>query len=221
FAAAHPAHAAHLARYDHALKQRNRLLKDKASDALIRSLHPVLVAEGVAIAAARVEKIDQLNAAFANMETPFPLPHLAWEGRIESGLRENSARVVEEDYARLLDESIGEDRLIGQTRRGVHRSDVAVMHTGKNMKASQCSTGEQKALLLSLVLAHAQWLKTIHPERPLVLLLDEVAAHLDETRRAQLFLWIEKIPAQTWLTGTDAALFAPLSSALRINLPIE
>ncbi len=220
-AAAHPAHAAHLARYEHALKQRNKLLKERAANALIRSLHPVLVAEGVAIAAARVEKIDQLNAAFAGMETPFPLPHLAWEGVIENALREKAARVVEAEFAALLDASIAEDKIIGQTRRGVHRSDVSVRHTEKNIPASQCSTGEQKALLLSLVLAHAQWLKAVQPDRPLILLLDEVAAHLDETRRAQLFSWIESIPAQTWLTGTDQALFAPLATAWRMKLPIE
>jgi DNA replication and repair protein RecF len=218
-AAAHPAHAAHLARYEHALKQRNKLLKERASDALIRSLHPILVSEGVAIAAARVEKTEQLNAAFATMETPFPLPHLAWKGWVENAIREKSARVVEEEFAALLENSLVEDRLIGQTRKGVHRADVEVTHTAKNMPASQCSTGEQKALLLSLVLAHAQWLKSVSPDRPLVLLLDEVAAHLDENRRAQLFAWVENIPAQVWFTGTDKALFAPMSNALVLNLP--
>src|SRR5690606_29459174 len=105
--------------YEQALKQRNKLLKDKASDALIRSFHPILVAEGVAIAAARLEKTEQLNAAFAVMETPFPLPSLSWRGLIESSLRENSARVVEEDFLRLLETSIAEDKIIGQTRKGV------------------------------------------------------------------------------------------------------
>lgn len=218
--AVNPYHALHLQRYEHALRQRNRLLKDKASKSLIQSLHPILVAEGIAIAAGRLEVTQQLNDALVKITTPFPLPILHWQGQIEKWLEEGSALIAERNYASALENNIEEDRLIGQTRLGIHRSDVLTMHAQKNMPAFQCSTGEQKALLLSLVLAHAQWLKTIRPDRPLILLLDDITAHFDQNRRADIFDWISQLPAQTWLTGTHAEDFAPmLATAQHLQLP--
>ena len=219
--AVNPYHALHLQRYEHALRQRNRLLKDKATKSLIQSLHPILVAEGIAIAAGRLEVTQQLNDALAKMATPFPLPVLYWQGQIEKWLDEGSALSAEQNYAAALENNVDEDRMIGQTRLGVHRSDVLTMHAQKNMPAFQCSTGEQKALLLSLVLAHAQWLKTIRSDRPLILLLDDITAHFDQNRRADIFDWIAQLPAQTWLTGTHEEDFAPmLGTSQHLMLPL-
>ncbi len=219
--AVHPDHAVRLHRYEHALRQRNRLLKEKANNALIESLHPILVAEGVAIAAARLEITEQLNVALGNTDTAFSTPHLQWQGHVEHWLQHGSAVLAEQQYQDGLSAALNEDRIIGQTRLGVHRSDVLTTHRQKNIAASHCSTGEQKALLLSLVLAHAHWLKTIQPNRPLIILLDDVAAHLDEDRRRDVFEWTQLLSAQTWFTGTDADMFAPMqNTAQHIHLPL-
>lgn len=217
--AVNPYHALHLQRYERALRQRNRLLKDRASRAMIQSLHPILVAEGIAIAAGRLEVTQQLNHAMSVMQTPFPLPHIAWQGQVETWLQEVSALEAEKRYAAGLEEAMVDDIMIGQTRLGVHRSDVLATHTQKNIPAHQCSTGEQKALLLALVLAHAQWLKTIQPNRPLILLLDDLTAHFDHNRRADIFHWVDAMNVQAWFTGTDSEEFAPLQNAQRFDLP--
>ena len=215
-----PEHAVRLHRYEHAVRQRNRLLKERASPALIRALHPVLVAEGVAIAAARLENTDQLNHALRDMRHDFPTPFIQWSGQVEQWLQQHDALTVETLYHDQLDAMIDEDRIIGQTRLGVHRSDALTRHVQKDMDAAQCSTGEQKALLLSLVLAHAQWLKTLAPQRPLILLLDDVAAHLDPSRRAQVLEWIASMPVQAWFTGTERAMFPDAGyDAQYIDLP--
>ena len=205
-----PEHAVRLYRYEHALRQRNKLLKDKASPALIRSLHPVLVDEGVAIAAARLDTTQQLNDALSQTETSFPLPLLQWTGQVENWLQEKDALTVEDLYRAQLDAQTDDDRIIGQTRTGVHRSDVMAFHRTKNIPAYQCSTGEQKALLLSLILAHAQWLKIWQPHRPLILLMDDVAAHLDPDRRREVYDWIASMPVQAWFTGTEKEMFSAI-----------
>lgn len=216
--AAHPEHAAHLQRYEHALRQRNKALKERASDAVIRAWNPLIVAEGVAIAAARLEKTRALNEAFATMRTPFPLPHLGWRGTVEQCLAESTALGTEELYAMQLETNLEQDRMLGQTRLGVHRSDVATRHRDKDIPVSQCSTGEQKALLTALVLAHASWLKQLEPQRPLIILLDDIVAHFDDKRREQLFRWIEELSAQVWMTGTNANDFASLQQAQVLEL---
>lgn len=219
--AVNPDHAVRLYRYDHALRQRNKLLKERAPAALIRSLHPVLVAEGVAIAAARLEVTEKLNEALYGFISPFPLPSLEWSGQIEQWLQEKDALSVEDLYRHSLDTSIEEDRSNGQTRLGVHRSDVLATHRQKRLAAAQCSTGEQKALLLSLILAHAQWLKTLQPDRPLILLLDDLGAHLDTERRADVCRWIAGLPVQSWFTGTEPEMFGALSGQAQfIQLPL-
>jgi DNA replication and repair protein RecF len=217
-----PDHAVRLYRYEHALRQRNKMLKEKAPVALIRSLTPVLVSEGVAIAAARLENTEQLNEALRHIDTAFSIPHLSWKGQVEAWLSEKDALTVEDLYRAQLDTQIDQDLIIGQTRLGVHRSDVLAIHTQKNIPASSCSTGEQKALLLSLILAHAQWLKRVQPHRPLILLMDDVAAHLDENRRNDVFRWIAELPVQAWFSGTDTEMFSALNDhALFYQLPFQ
>jgi DNA replication and repair protein RecF len=218
--AAHPEHAHHVLRYENALRHRNKLLKERAAPELIRSWNPILIAEAVAIAAARLEKTASLNMIFDTLELPFILPHLSWKGPVEEYLSGHSALMTEDYYHDQLEKNLETDRIIGQTRFGVHRSDVLTVHRQKNIPVSQCSTGEQKSLLLALVLAHAAWLQQIDPDKPLLLLLDDVAAHLDQTRQAQLFAWVENLHAQTWFTGTEKETFKNLDQAQSITLPI-
>lgn len=219
--AINPDHAVRLHRYEHALRQRNKMLKEKSPAALIRSLHPILVSEGVAIAAARLETTQQLNEAIGQTETTFPLPFMQWSGQVENWLQDKDALSVEDLYKAQLDTQTEEDRIIGMTRTGVHRSDVMAFHRSKNIPAWQCSTGEQKALLLSLVLAHAQWLKIWQPHRPLILLMDDVAAHLDPDRRREVFDWISSMNVQAWFTGTEREMFSALKEdTLFYDLPL-
>jgi DNA replication and repair protein RecF len=122
---------------------------------------------------------------------------------------------VEESYAAVLRDSRERDRAAGRTLDGPHRADLLVFHAPKQMQARLCSSGEQKALLLGLVLAHAELVARRHDGVAPVLLLDEVTAHLDEARRGALFAEILRLGAQAWMTGTDAQAFAALAEKAR------
>jgi DNA replication and repair protein RecF len=131
---------------------------------------------------------------------------------LEAGLRERAAVDVEDEYARLLAVTRERDRAAGRTLEGPHRSDLLVCHGPKDIPAHLSSTGEQKALLIGLILAHAKAVKEARGGLAPLLLLDEIVAHLDEPRRIALFEEIETLGAQAWLTGTDAHVFAPLQN---------
>lgn len=204
-----PGHAGRVTRYENALSQRARLLRDGGGQpAWLEALELQMAATGVAIAAARLDFTARLVRAIAasGPEGTFPTARLRVEGVLETALATRPALEVEEDFARALRASREADAQSGGASRGAHRSDLAVVHAGKSMPADQCSTGEQKALLIGLILAHA---RLIRAERgaPPVLLLDEIAAHLDGDRRAALFGILEALGAQVWMTGADAGLF--------------
>jgi DNA replication and repair protein RecF len=168
---------------------------------------------GTAIAAARIEAVDRLAGAASRPASPeraFPHALLALDGLLESGLRDKPAVDVEDDYLRELATMRDRDRAAGRTLSGPHRSDLLVRHGPKDMPAGLCSTGEQKALLIGLILAHAKAVKDARSGLAPLLLLDEIAAHLDEPRREALFVEIERLGAQAWLTGTDKDVFGPL-----------
>jgi DNA replication and repair protein RecF len=131
---------------------------------------------------------------------------VAVEGEIEALVAAKPAVQVEDEYRRILNDSRGLDRAAGRSLRGPHRSDLAVVHGPKGVPAGQCSTGEQKALLIGLVLAQARAVKAEAGVAPL-LLLDEVAAHLDRARRGSLLEALAALGSQSWMTGTDAQLF--------------
>ena len=139
----------------------------------------------------------------------FPRPALALRGDAEAWLDELPALDVEARLAEALARSRGQDAESGSTAAGPHRSDLEVHDRATGRAAAECSTGEQKALLIGIVLAEAR-LRCAQGERLPLLLLDEVAAHLDPGRRHDLFEQLHALGAQAWLTGTDAALFAPL-----------
>lgn len=195
-----PTHATHAARYDAAMRDRNRVLADERPDAdWLAALEAQMARHGAALDAARRDTVAALDAALAG--TPggdFPRAALALEG-------------WEGDEPALLDalaRSRARDAAAGRALVGPHRVDLVVTHVEKARAAAHASTGEQKALLLGIVLAHAALVAGRRRTRPL-LLLDEVAAHLDPARRAALFARLRGM-GQVWMTGTEPALFATL-----------
>jgi DNA replication and repair protein RecF len=208
-----PDHAGRVAAYEHALRERGRLLRERAFDrAWFDAVESQLAGQGVAIAAARRELAAAIDHAAAEGVGPFPLPRLAMAGQVEEWLDEMPALAVEDRLREALAAGRRGDAESGGAAAGPHRSDLKVRHAAKEMPAEQCSTGEQKALLLAIVLADVR-LQAAARGVPPILLLDEVAAHLDQERRTHLYDEILALGVQAWLTGTDAELFAPLAGA--------
>lgn len=207
-----PGHAGRVTRYENAMRQRSKLLHESQNEgAWLESLEAQMAETGVAIAAARLDFAQRLQSAeqcYRNEH--FPRAAIDVQGTIENLLQETSALEVEQLFSYQLAESRGVDRLTGGAATGPHKSDLAVRYREKDMPADQCSTGEQKALLIGLILAHATLIKAERGTPPL-LLLDEVAAHLDDERRAALYHLLETLGAQIWLTGTDKSLFDAIS----------
>jgi DNA replication and repair protein RecF len=205
-----PSHAHHAARYDAAMRARNRLLADEGrpDGDWLSALEAQMAEHGAAVDAARRETVTLLGTRLAHQDdSPFPRAGLTLEGwagdttRLQSDLAQGRAR----------------DAAAGRTLGGPHRVDLIVTHLDKQRAASLASTGEQKALLLGIVLAHAD-LVAERTGQPPVLLLDEVAAHLDPARRAALFARLAG-RGQVWMTGTEDALFDAIDTrATRIAL---
>ncbi len=211
-AAFDPEHSARVSVFEKLMRERNLLLEESRPDtAWLASLEAHMAEAAIAIAAARLMVVEALQCHIgeARETGPFPWSELAVEGEIEGLLDAMPAVRAEDEYRTVLGDSRGADRGAGRTLRGPHRSDLAVTHGPKNKPAGQCSTGEQKALLIGLILAQARAVKGASVNAP-VLLLDEVAAHLDRERRHGLFAALRALGCQTWLTGTDAELFAGL-----------
>jgi DNA replication and repair protein RecF len=205
----------HLAReataYEAAMAGRNRLLqKGRAEAAWLAGLEDAMARHGIAIAASRRALIARLNAAQAGAETAFPAAILALQCPAAALLEGMPALAAEEALRDAWAASRARDAAAGATLSGPHRADLLFTHAAKAMPAGLCSTGEQKALLISTVLAHAGLIAAARGFAPL-LLLDEVAAHLDAARREALFAALAALPAQSFLTGTDAEVFAPLA----------
>lgn len=210
-----------LSRYERAMRQRNRLFQMREyGRSLFEGLEEQMAEAGVAIAAARLDAVERLSALIdegrvGQTQTPFPHAVLALHGTIEADLAARSATEAEDAFRILLEEGRERDRAAARTLEGPHRSDLLVVHGPKNVPAPICSSGEQKALLLGLVLAKAELIKIMEGIAPLVL-LDEVAAHLDSVRRAALFEEILRLNVQAWMTGTDKELFLPLAEDAQI-----
>jgi DNA replication and repair protein RecF len=197
-----PSHAHHSTRYEAAMRQRNRLLnEDTATDPVwLTSLEAQMALHGQALQANRVAMLQGLQEALEAQEaSAFARAYVALEG------------LVEDDFAGQLAATRARDAAASRTLLGPHRADLLVRHVAKNQPAALCSTGEQKALLIGIILAHAELVAARKCQRPL-LLLDEVAAHLDARRRAALFAQLEAHGAQVWMTGTEASLFAEVGS---------
>jgi DNA replication and repair protein RecF len=209
-----PTHASRAHAFEIALRHRNRLLEDiDTAPRWLDAIEHEIAELGVAVGAARLETVSRLSAlAAADAEAMAPFPHavLSLQGDVEARLAEEPAGRVEDWFRAALRESRARDRAAGRALIGPQAADLAVIHGTKGEPAAQCSTGEQKALLLGLVLAQARLISQMRGAVPL-LLLDEIAAHLDADRRAALFAILARLGGQVFMTGTDSLLFEALS----------
>ncbi|MEL6374805.1 MAG: DNA replication/repair protein RecF [Pseudomonadota bacterium] len=205
-----------LAQFERSMRARNRLLDDGVREpARFTGLEQIMAETGVAVAAARRATIAQLAATIearlrAVPDSAFPFARLQLEGTLEDDLATAAAVDVEDAYAQTLQRMRERDRAAGRTLVGPHRSDLTVFHGPKGLPGRVCSTGEQKALLTGLILAQAALMKRARGGVAPLLLLDEVAAHLDAARRAALFDALIDLETQAWMTGTDRSAFARL-----------
>ncbi len=204
-----PEHGKSSSAYEQAMRQRQRLLDEGgADDRWLTALEVQMAEAGVAIAAARRETASLLAAAdIASAQTLFPAADIALEGALETALKTEKAADAETAFAAQLRARRRLDADAGRALVGPHRSDLLVTHREKSQPARLCSTGEQKALLIGLVLANARALSRRPGGAPLILLLDEIAAHLDPDRRAGLFSILSELGFQVFMTGTDKNLF--------------
>lgn len=210
-----PAHAGRTLAYEKALRERGRLLRGdnesrSADRTWLASLETIIAEKGVAIAAARLQAADALQEGLdAAPLGPFPRARLCLLGLLEGWLADMPAVQAEDRFRAALEAARGEGE---EGAPGPHRSDFTLVHVSKRQDAALCSTGEQKALLISLLLAQAR-LGAARRGAPPLLLLDEIAAHLDESRRRALFEQLAELGGQAWMTGTDAAPFNDLPAA--------
>jgi DNA replication and repair protein RecF len=218
--ALHPEHAGDVAAYENALRQRARLLADRDKSGSrdphwFTALEDTMARHGVALAAARADTVHRLDAAARLGIGPFPRAGLAMAGEVDGWVASMAALDAEDRLRGELAASRLRDAEVGTTSCGPHRSDLAVRHLDLDLPAAEGSTGQQKAVLVSIVLAHARLVALSRGRAPL-LLLDEIAAHLDAERRAALFDEVVALSVQCWMTGTDAELFAPLAGRAQV-----
>ncbi len=211
--------AEHLGRVnalERALRSRNRLLEDARPDPhWLDAIEHETAELAVAVTALRVETVTRLQAALAARQdrraSAFPAAEIALTGWMEKLVPLHPAVEIEDRYRQVLRDNRPRDAAAGRTLDGPHLSDIAVAYAAKNIPAADASTGEQKALLIGLVLAHGGLLADMSGFAP-VLLLDEVVAHLDPSRRAALFAELAQLGAQAWMSGADGSAFAEIES---------
>ncbi len=208
-------HSSRVAALERSLRSRNRLLEDPRPDPhWLDAVEHETAELAVAVAALRAETAGRLQAALTARSDPaslFPAAEIGLDGWIEKLTRLHPAVEVEDRYRAVLKENRARDAAAGRTLDGPHLTDLTVVHAGKGIAAADASTGEQKALLIGLVLAHAGLITEMSGFAP-VLLLDEVVAHLDPARRTALYAELEKLGAQVWMTGADPAAFAEIET---------
>jgi DNA replication and repair protein RecF len=211
-------HSGRVSALDRSLRSRNRLLEDRNfnahwCDAIERETAEL----AVAVAAMRGQTLQRLSTMIETRanQSVFPSAHIALDGWMENSLMSETATAVEDRYRDILRESRPKDAAAGRTTNGPHTTDLQVIYAPKNMPAKDASTGEQKALLIGLILAHANLVAEMTSITPL-LLLDEVIAHLDPGRRRALFNELAKLGAQVWMTGADPAAFTDVGSTADI-----
>ena len=207
-------HGARVSALERALRQRNRVLEDGpgADRAWLEAIEREVAELAVAVAAARAETVSRLAALIATRPeavSPFPWADVAIEGDVEALCADHSALEAEDRYRAMLRDNRPRDAAAGRTLIGPQASDLVVRHGPKAMPASLCSTGEQKALLVGLVIAHARLVAALSGLAPIIL-LDEIAAHFDAMRREALFETLAAMPSQVWMTGADVSAFTSI-----------
>lgn len=209
-----PSHGSTATSYDRAMRERGRLLEDHRADPVwLDAVEAEMARHGVALAHARTGMAEQLQLVIdTRPDTVFPKADLRLAGPLEDRIaRGEDPGIIEQDFRDTLASARGRDARAGRALDGPHRTDLLVTHRGKAMPAADCSTGEQKALLVGLSLAHARAVADTTRGAPPLVLLDEAAAHLDLDRRTTLADEICDLGVQAWLTGTDLDLFAPFA----------
>jgi DNA replication and repair protein RecF len=207
-----PAHRGRVRAYEKAMRERLCLLREsRAENIWLSALENEMALSGTAIAAARRHMIERLRLALEEGCSAFPSADIAVQGTAEDLLDQTPALLVEETLRDAFAASRGVDALHGTCSTGAHRSDLRVTHREKQCPAELCSTGEQKALMIALMLAYVRLLAEQRRLTPLFL-LDDVAAHLDDSRREALFDEVLALGAQAWFTGTDATAFTTLNA---------
>ena len=214
-------HSSRVAALERSLRSRNRLLEDSPGDShWLDAVEHETAEVAVAVAAGRAETAKRLSAALeASRDTAreFPQAQITLQGWMEQLLPDHSAVEIEDRYRSLLKDNRARDAAAGRTLDGPHLSDLVVSHASKNIPAADASTGEQKALLIRLVLAHASLIKQMTGFAPL-LLLDEVIAHLDPSRRSALYDALSLLGVQVWMTGADPAAFGDIVGRAQVFL---
>ena len=211
-------HSSRVSALERSLRSRNRLLEDRSADThWLDAVERETAELAVAVAAMRSETLSRLDAVLRakSAASAFPSAEIALDGRMENALRSEAATVVEDRYRIRLREARVRDAAAGRTLEGPHLTDLRVIYAPKAMPAKDASTGEQKALLIGLVLAHAALVAEMTGIVPL-LLLDEIVAHLDPARRVALFGELAALGAQVFMTGADPAAFADVGMAAEI-----
>ncbi|MES2728696.1 MAG: DNA replication/repair protein RecF [Pseudomonadota bacterium] len=207
-----PSHVTRLNRFERLMGERSRLLKaGEKRDSWLHALEVQMAEGAVAITAARQDVLRRLNATSRThgVTTPFPPLTLQLLGDVEDWLAQYPALQAEQIMVRELMQARSRDAISGGARFGPHRSDMQVFDADRQMPADTCSTGEQKAMLISLTLLQAHLLR-VELGQDSVLLLDEIAAHLDKDRRAALYVHLKRLGGQIWLTGTDVDVYADI-----------
>jgi len=214
-----PEHLSRVNALERALRSRNRLLEEPLPDPhWLDAVEHETAEVAVAVAAARAETVRRLQVALAARKdeaSPFPFAEIALDGWMEAMVVEAPAVAVEDRYRGVLKEGRARDAAAGRTLAGPHLTDLEVMHGPKGIAAAEASTGEQKALLIGLILAHAGLIAEMAGFAP-VLLLDEIVAHLDPMRRAALYDALARLQAQVWMTGADPAAFADIAARAQV-----
>lgn len=214
-------HGTRVAAMERALRQRNKVLENgwRADTSWLDAIEREVAGLGVAVATARSDTVSRLGALLANRrDAAFPFAAVRLVGEIEDLCAAHPALEVEDRFRALLKGNRNADAAAGRALVGPQAADLAVRHGPKDVEAGLCSTGEQKALLIGLVLAHARLVADLSGIAP-VILLDEIAAHLDAARRQALYDEIAALPGQVWMTGADAHAFEGVGSeALRLRI---
>jgi DNA replication and repair protein RecF len=210
-------HSGRVSALERSMRSRNRLLEEPRPDPhWLDAIEHETAELAVAVAAGRAETVHRLQGALARRtDDAFPSAEIALDGWMERLLPDHPAAAIEERYRGILKDNRGRDAAAGRTLDGPHLTDLAVRFPLKGVAAADASTGEQKALLIGLVLAHAGLLAEMTGAAP-VLLLDEVVAHLDPGRRAALYDALERLGAQVWMTGADPAAFADVAARAEV-----
>ena len=218
------AHTGRMTRYEKAMRERLNLLKkaeEKNTDAdptWLSALENIMAETSVSIAAARIELLGNLQQAInINHYNDFPPAHIQLTGDIETALQTKSALNVEDMARDKFVKMRNADGQTGRTNFGIQRTDMTATYTGKNADAAQCSTGEQKALLTTIILAHAKMMTARHGQSP-ILLFDEITAHFDAHRRDALFEILSDMHSQIWLSGQDEKSFAQITTKQIITI---